>query len=56
MTSWQKFLRPLYVWLLHLSGFDKRFADRSKKYRYKLVVTFQELTLSVWQGQHEARA
>lgn len=27
MTSWQKFLRPLYVWLLHLSGFDKRFAD-----------------------------
>ena len=27
MTIWQKFLRPLYVWLLHLSGFDKRFAD-----------------------------
>ena len=30
MTSWQKFLRPLYVWLLHLSGFDKRFADTLK--------------------------
>ncbi len=27
MTSWQKFLRPLFAWLLHSSGFDKRFAD-----------------------------
>ncbi len=35
MTSWQKFLRPLYVWLLHLSGFDKRFADTLKQTEVK---------------------
>ena len=42
MTSWQKFLRPLYVWLLHLSGFDKRFADtpesRAKKIMGKVIL------------------
>lgn len=27
LTNWQMFLLPLSAWLLHSSGFDKRFAD-----------------------------